>query len=405
VDHAAAVRVGEGLAHLLEDTQQARQLVRGPGPLLEQFRQGAALDQLHGEVRPAIGQHADLVHGRDAGVLQLPGELRLLAEAQFESGVSPGVCTQHLDGHGAIQVRVAGAQHRPHAASGDLPLDLVPPRPPDRGPPGAGRPRGRRPLPGVGEPLAGRLARRPQVRGGRAFESGRGRRMRFPGPGRGERGEGFLHKGALVGQAQAVLLRGGPLAPPDPELQLQRQQPAQQGRPVRRLNLLQEILQAGPAPGAPVRLEAVAHRVEPRRQPGRQRLVAANERVHERQPSSRGGVPGRGKDHPHGAAGPAKGRPVGDRPADDIRPSPTGEPGNQGDSTAARRGRQRLSGRRGRRPFKGGATRCRWLAAIPPGGRVGSRAGGGFVARGAQGRAHFFRTSCRSTYCRMPPCW
>jgi hypothetical protein len=48
------VGVGHRLAHLLEDPQEARQPVgRVPAPL-EQFGQGLALDQLHGEVGPAV---------------------------------------------------------------------------------------------------------------------------------------------------------------------------------------------------------------------------------------------------------------------------------------------------------------------------------------------------------------
>jgi hypothetical protein len=82
VHHAARVRVGKRLAHLQEGAQEARQVSRGS--LSEQLGQGAALDQLHAEEGPAVGQPADGVDRRDAGVLELPGEARLVHEAAFQ---------------------------------------------------------------------------------------------------------------------------------------------------------------------------------------------------------------------------------------------------------------------------------------------------------------------------------
>src|SRR5262249_46259065 len=57
---------GHRLAHLLEDTQETRQFVGGRWPLLEELGQGAALDQLHGEVGPAVVQLAAGVGRRGA---------------------------------------------------------------------------------------------------------------------------------------------------------------------------------------------------------------------------------------------------------------------------------------------------------------------------------------------------
>ena len=52
----------------------------GSGRSREQVVQGAALDQLHGQERPAVGQGADLVDRRDAGVLELAGDPGLVEE-------------------------------------------------------------------------------------------------------------------------------------------------------------------------------------------------------------------------------------------------------------------------------------------------------------------------------------
>jgi hypothetical protein len=49
----------------------------------------------------------------------------------------------------------------------------------------------------------------------------------------------------------------------DPVLQVQRQQLAQQGRPIRLGNLGQDLLQARPTAGQPLDLETVAKRIKP----------------------------------------------------------------------------------------------------------------------------------------------
>ncbi len=58
------------------------------GPALrQQRRQGAALDQLHGEIRPVVGEGAQFVDRNHAGVLQLAGDLGLLDEPADQVGV------------------------------------------------------------------------------------------------------------------------------------------------------------------------------------------------------------------------------------------------------------------------------------------------------------------------------
>ena len=54
---------------------------------MQQLRQGAALDQLHGEVGPAVGEGAQLVDRDDPGMLKLAADLRLLDEPADEDRV------------------------------------------------------------------------------------------------------------------------------------------------------------------------------------------------------------------------------------------------------------------------------------------------------------------------------
>src|SRR5262249_29360717 len=126
----------------------------GVGPALQQRGQGVPLHQLHGEVRPAVVEGAQVVDGDDGRVLQPAADPGLLGEA--EPGVRPVAVgrAQHLDGQLAPQVAVAAPEADADAAVTDLPQQLVTPRAGSRGGrivnptylPGAGPGRG----PGVG---------------------------------------------------------------------------------------------------------------------------------------------------------------------------------------------------------------------------------------------------------------
>ena len=135
MDHAPRVGIGHRLADLLEDRQEPRAGPCLPGSValgLEQRGQGPPLDQLHGEVRPAVGEGPQLVDRHDPRVLQLAADLRLLDEPAHDLGVALVRLQQHLDGQVAAQVDVAALEDRPHAAAGDLALELVPARAPPR---------------------------------------------------------------------------------------------------------------------------------------------------------------------------------------------------------------------------------------------------------------------------------
>jgi len=97
--------VAHCVAHMREDGDEPAQPVGRRLPLLEQLAQRVALDELHGQERLAVGERANFVGGRNAGVLQLSGDGGLDAEAH---------------GGGRIGERVACAANHAHAACADL---------------------------------------------------------------------------------------------------------------------------------------------------------------------------------------------------------------------------------------------------------------------------------------------
>ena len=123
MDDAARVGIADRLAHLLEDSQKARQMIGGACAFLEQSGERTALDELHGKERP-VAVDAQLVDGDQAGMLQLSADLRLLVEAPQDAGVTVMIVQQHLEGQVAAQHGVAAAQHGAHAASPDLAVNL-----------------------------------------------------------------------------------------------------------------------------------------------------------------------------------------------------------------------------------------------------------------------------------------
>jgi hypothetical protein len=124
VDDPLGVGVRQRLRHLQRDGQETRPIRHRVGPLAQEHRQRLALDQLHGEERP-ITEAADVVDGHHAGVLQLPADLRLLEEPPRHLGPMGVLLQQHLDRQVAAQIDITAAQHRPHAAAGDLAGQMV----------------------------------------------------------------------------------------------------------------------------------------------------------------------------------------------------------------------------------------------------------------------------------------
>ena len=86
MDHAPGVRVRHRLADLLEDLQQSTTLLLELATGLQQRRQGVALDELHGEVGPAVRLDPEAVHRNHTRMLELPFDLRFFDEALDDSG-------------------------------------------------------------------------------------------------------------------------------------------------------------------------------------------------------------------------------------------------------------------------------------------------------------------------------
>ena len=90
-------------------TSSARELAARTHELVER----RAVDELHDEVGIAVGVDAEVVDLHDVGVGQARDRLRLATEARHEVGC--GV-QHHLDGDGAIELRIAPAIDGAHAA-------------------------------------------------------------------------------------------------------------------------------------------------------------------------------------------------------------------------------------------------------------------------------------------------
>ena len=94
----------------------------GVGAFAEDRRERLPFHQLHGEKRP-VAEPADVVDRHHARVLQLAADLGLFDEPPGDVGPIGVFLQQHLHRQIAAQVDVATAQHRPHAAAGDLAVE------------------------------------------------------------------------------------------------------------------------------------------------------------------------------------------------------------------------------------------------------------------------------------------
>ncbi len=136
VHDALGVRVGHRFAHAQQHVERARAV---PALLrvaheLEDAPEIAALDEAHREVDLAAAVEAELVHGHDAGVIELAGDLRLLEEAHHAALVDalqrvvlgvPLAAEHDLHRELAAQIVVPHAQDHAHAAARELAAQLV----------------------------------------------------------------------------------------------------------------------------------------------------------------------------------------------------------------------------------------------------------------------------------------
>ena len=92
MDDLAGVSIGDCLADLLEHRDEIGRAARANGRVRARTRvitdtvrqdvgERLALDELHHEERATVGERADVVNGRDRGVLKLTGDARLVGAA------------------------------------------------------------------------------------------------------------------------------------------------------------------------------------------------------------------------------------------------------------------------------------------------------------------------------------
>jgi hypothetical protein len=136
--------------------------------------QAAAIDQLHGEVGPAVIL-ADVVDGDDVGVVEVARGRRLDVEALQGVGRPRQAAQDHLEGDLAVDAHLPGPVDDAHAAARDLAEQLVIAEALRRGPraPGRAARRGqRRQLVAVGEEVV-QLRRQVGVPGDELLAVGR----------------------------------------------------------------------------------------------------------------------------------------------------------------------------------------------------------------------------------------
>ena len=131
VDNVLRVREGNGIAHLQEYVQQNIERIFCNGfsvsllYVVENFVKRHAFDELHRVEDVARGIHSKFMDGNNAGVLHLPGDLRLLYETQDLILVGLFRIEQHFHCDGAADVHVLRLEDCAHASGRDDLADIV----------------------------------------------------------------------------------------------------------------------------------------------------------------------------------------------------------------------------------------------------------------------------------------
>ena len=116
VEDASLVRVMDGAGDI---GQQPRGRAGVGGEFGQAIGEATAVDQLHAEIAVvAVGAH--LMDGDDIGVVERGDGLGLEPEPPAVVVAGQPAGQDHLERHGAIQTQLAGREHDPHAAAGDL---------------------------------------------------------------------------------------------------------------------------------------------------------------------------------------------------------------------------------------------------------------------------------------------
>jgi hypothetical protein len=127
VDDAVLMRVGERLQDAGDDDQG----LLGPGRLGvdEEVADGAALDDLHHDVRHRLAAHevlAGVVHGDDRVVVEPGHRLGLACETGLGDRVLGEIGAQQLHRHRAAQAHVLGREDLGHTAPAESVGEPIP---------------------------------------------------------------------------------------------------------------------------------------------------------------------------------------------------------------------------------------------------------------------------------------
>jgi hypothetical protein len=79
----------------------------------------------HHEIELAVGRLIDLVDGADIGMVERRGGPRLPQKPLLGPLITREVRREHFDRHDAVEARIAGPVHRPHAAGPEWGNDFV----------------------------------------------------------------------------------------------------------------------------------------------------------------------------------------------------------------------------------------------------------------------------------------
>ncbi len=124
VHDSVLVREREAVGNLRDDVRDP--FGRENDARVEDFAQRPALQELHGDIGGAIAS-AHVVDRDDVGMIEAPGGLGFAEEPLFECRglLRRQVEADGLDGHGAIDQRVARLVHDAHRAAAEFPGDFV----------------------------------------------------------------------------------------------------------------------------------------------------------------------------------------------------------------------------------------------------------------------------------------
>ena len=109
-------------------TAKVHRLARGDGAGRKALPQGLAFEKFLDEVEAALG-FADVEDAHDVGMVQAAGRARFLFQPRAHLRGGGERRRKHLDGHIAVDPRVARAEDLSHAAGAQLSRDFVGPEP------------------------------------------------------------------------------------------------------------------------------------------------------------------------------------------------------------------------------------------------------------------------------------